>query len=57
MYTIDEKLEQHKLIWLTKENHQYLREEKRKLKKLGINMSMAKMLNNLIKEQYEKNKI
>jgi hypothetical protein len=43
------ELEQYKNIWLTKESYEFLREEKTRLKKEGIEKSMAKILDDLIK--------
>lgn len=43
------ELEQYKSVWLTKEAFKLLRKEKKKQK-----LSMAKILNNLIIEKYEK---
>jgi hypothetical protein len=43
------ELEQHKSIWLTKESYEWLREEKKRLKKFGVEKSMAKILDEIIK--------
>lgn len=53
MYSDNEQLEQHRAIWLTKEVYAILRKEKGKFKKIGRNVSMAKILNNLVLEKYE----
>jgi len=42
------ELEQFKQIWLTKEAHAVLREEKERLKKIGDGKSMARINNDLI---------
>lgn len=54
MYRDEEQLEQYKLIWLTQKTHNLLKSEKRRLKKQGREVSMAKLLNNLILEKYGK---
>lgn len=43
------EIEQHKQIWLTKKAYDYLRLQKKEQKK-----SMAKILDNIIKEKYDK---
>jgi len=42
------ELEQYKQIWLTREAHSILKEEKKRLKKLGKGRSMARINNDLI---------
>lgn len=43
------ELEQFRQIWLTTKSYSYLRDEKKKQK-----ISMAKILDNILKEKYDK---
>lgn len=42
------ELDQYKSIWLTRESYDWLREEKKRLKEIGIEKSMAKILDEII---------
>lgn len=49
MYEDKERLEQYKLIWLTKKTYSLLKKEKYRLKKIEKrDVSMVKILNNII---------
>lgn len=53
MYSDDERLEQHKLVWLTKQtNYLLIKEKARLLKEEKRKVSKAKLVNNLILEKY-----
>lgn len=53
MYADDEQLEQHKAIWLTQETYRILKKERGRLKKeKDRDVSMAKIINNLILKEY-----
>jgi hypothetical protein len=55
MYEDKERLEQYKLIWLTRKTYAVLKKEKSRLKKIEKrDVSMVKILNNLILREYEK---
>lgn len=50
MYQDEEKLEQYRTVWLTKEAHQRVKKKTRELKKEGREVSIQKIINNLIME-------
>jgi hypothetical protein len=55
MYGDDEQLEQFKAVWLTEKAHKIIKLERGRLKKENDReVSMAKIINNLILEKYEK---
>lgn len=55
MYQDDEQLEQYRSIWLTQETYRILKKEKSRLKKEEQrDVSMAKIINNLIIGKYGK---
>ena len=56
MYKTEEKLNLEKKVYLTKEVYNLLRDEKRRLAKIGTKMSMAKIACNIIIEKYESKK-
>jgi len=53
MYADNETLEQYKQVWLTKEVRQRINKEKKRLKKEGRDVSIAKIVNNALLEKYD----
>ena len=52
MYTDDEQLVGYRKTWLTKEVYELVRKEKARLKKEGRDVSMQKIINNLLIEKF-----
>lgn len=51
------ELDQYKSLWLTEKSYKLLKEEKKRLKKIGQGKSMAKINNDLILEKYDNENI
>jgi len=53
MYEDEEQIMRHKTTYLSKKCYELLKAEKKKLRLNGRNISLVKILNNLILEKYD----